>query len=772
MRTTLRITLVCLFSFFVFSCQNKSITQQEIGIIPLPQTIVPQEGAFRLNTETEIFYASEDKDLIRTANFLNDYIELAMGYRLKVKLWDNKSTGIILKTGFNHTNEEAYSLTIDDKKILIDGVKAQGVFWAIQSLRQIMPASSTSTTIHLPALLIEDHPRFSYRGMHLDVGRHMYDLPSIKKFIDLLAFHKIKTFHWHLTEDQGWRLEIKKYPKLTEISAFRKGTVIGNAGNSDELDGVPYGGFYTQEEAKEIVRYAAERFITVIPEIELPGHSVALLAAYPELGCTGGPYEVRTTFGVSDDVFCAGNENVFSFLEDVFDEVIAIFPSEYIHIGGDECPKKRWKECKKCQSRIKKEKLKDEHELQSYFIQRIEKYLNSRGRRIIGWDEILEGGIAPQATIMSWRGFKGGIEAAKQHHDVIMTPTSHCYFNYYQTISREGEELCMGGSIPVEKVYQFDPIPSELPQEYHKYILGGQANLWTEYIKTYSQVEHMVCPRIAALSEAIWSPAKQKDWTDFKKRLLQLFSYYDVLNINYARYILAPKIDLLPGEKEGGIIFEIANPDPQTKYYYTLDGSTPTESSQTYSSSITIDKTATIRVKGFMQGRETPVASRKVIISKSTLKKCTSINEPESRFKHLVDKVLTDGLRGNMSFNDGNWVGYAGENAELLLDLGNTSDISLVKVGSLVHKPSWILGPVGMEVFVSNDGENFNSVGKKKINATQNTDNNGIFDHELKFENTKARFVKLVIYSPKTLPEWHPGAGGKAYVFIDEIQIY
>jgi len=386
----------------------------------------------------------------------------------------------------------------------------------------------------VPFVDIEDVPRFAWRGMHLDVGRHMFPIDFIKKYIDYLAFHKLNVFHWHLTEDQGWRIEIKKYPKLTEISAFRNETIVGHhSTNPQKFDGQKYGGFYTQEEIKEVVKYANERFITVVPEIEMPGHAIAALAAYPELSCTGGPFDVRTSWGISDDIFCAGNENTFEFLKIVLSEVVELFPSKFIHIGGDEAPKARWHECLKCKKRIADENLADEHELQSYFIQRIEKYLNSKGKEIIGWDEILEGGLAPNAAVMSWRGNSGGIEAAKQKHNVVMAPTTRCYFDYYQTEYKDNEPLSIGGFLPLEKVYSFNPIPSELTKEEAKFIIGAQANVWTEYMPNPKQVEYMAFPRMSALAEVVWTNNENKNFNDFLSRMGFQYKRFDAMKINY-----------------------------------------------------------------------------------------------------------------------------------------------------------------------------------------------------------------------------------------------
>jgi hexosaminidase len=435
----------------------------------------------------------------------------------------------------------------------------------------------------LPATSIYDYPRFAYRGMHLDCGRHFFPVSFIKEYLDMMARYKYNTFHWHLTEDQGWRIEIKKYPRLTSIGSQRKQTVIGH--NSPEYDGKPYGGYYTQEDIREVVKYAADRFITVVPEIEMPGHALAALTAYPLLGCTNGPYEVGTKWGVFKDVFCPGKESTFQFLENVLTEVMDLFPSHYIHIGGDECPKDRWKTCPYCQKRIKELGLHNEEELQSYVITRMEKFLNAHGREIIGWDEILEGGLAPNATVMSWRGEKGGIAAAQQKHDVIMTPGQWCYFDHAQSHDPH-EPLNIGGYLPMSKVYGYDPVPQELSATEKKYIVGVQANLWSEYIPSVKQAEYMIMPRMMAMAEVAWTPLKQKDYASFKARLPRQLHYLDQQGIHFR--IPEPagfQSDSLAGKR---VIVKLQAAFPGTHIYYTTDGSNPTTQSALYQDPIHI----------------------------------------------------------------------------------------------------------------------------------------------------------------------------------------
>lgn len=521
-------------SMLFFGCAEQ-IDRPEANVIPRPVKQVDKEGVFLIDKDTKIVVDAECGDMKAVAGFLSDHISSFFRISNSVTVSSELDDDMIM---FKHVDDaalgkEGYRLTISEDNVVIEG-SHQGLFYAVQTLKQLMPTKREQLKrVVLPALEIEDTPRFAWRGAMMDVCRHFFSVEEVYTFIDYLALHKLNTLHWHLTEDQGWRVEIKKYPKLAEISSQRKETLIGHGGKKPfKYDGKPYGGYFTQEEIKSVVAYAQERYIEVIPEIELPGHALAALAAYPELGCTGGPYETATRWGVFDDVYCAGNEQTFEFLTDVISEVVELFPSKYFHIGGDECPKGAWEKCKKCQARMKKEGLDNEHELQSYVIKRVEKLLNSKGKTLIGWDEILEGGLAPNAAVMSWRGIKGGIAAAKEGHDVIMTPNSHMYFDHYQAPS-ENEPLAIGGFLNLSKVYSYEPLPEELSVEEQKHILGVQANLWAEYIPTFDHLEYMAMPRMAALAEVGWSPKEGKDFDNFFLRLSNLRGMYDSMDINY-----------------------------------------------------------------------------------------------------------------------------------------------------------------------------------------------------------------------------------------------
>lgn len=524
---------------------------QEVNIIPQPAAMTVGKGSFTITPKTKIVFAGSG--LENAADFLNAYLKQFYGFTLQTSTDSKYDHNIVLNYDkMEYPIPGAYNMDVTKKHVYIGGDNATGVFYGVQSLIQLLPVQKSSQ-LKIKEVSIQDKPRFAYRGLHLDVGRHFFPVAFIKQYIDYIALHKMNTFHWHLTEDQGWRIEIKKYPKLTEVGGFRNGTIIDRYPGKGN-DGIRYGGYYTQEEIKEVVAYAAARHITVVPEIELPGHSSAAIAAYPELSCFpnentkvapktswSGPTtgkQVQQAWGVFEDVFCP-SEFTFNFLQDVLDEVMALFPSTYIHIGGDECPKEAWKRSAFCQELIREKGLKDEHGLQSYFIQRIEKYLNSKGRQIIGWDEILEGGLAPNATVMSWRGEAGGIEAAKQNHNVIMTPGGWCYFDHSQ--NKPEDSVTIGGYTPVDKVYSYEPVPKELTGDKAKYVLGAQANVWTEYMKNTDKIEYMIFPRLSALSEVLWSPKEQRNWSSFEKRLGTQQKRYQLWGSNYNKVYFAGK---------------------------------------------------------------------------------------------------------------------------------------------------------------------------------------------------------------------------------------
>ncbi|MCX6169374.1 MAG: family 20 glycosylhydrolase [Ignavibacteriales bacterium] len=590
--------LTILLASFLYS-QPKDV----ISIIPKPVKVKVAEGVFNLTPATKILINEPTDELKKLGELVASSIHnLPGGKSLATAKMNNAipTSLILLQIKKDILPPEAYSLEIKPEKITITSGGGAGIFYALQSLFQMMPVEPKQKNFSIPCALIEDSPRFKWRGVHLDVCRHIFPVAFIKKYIDILAMYKMNTFHWHLTDDQGWRIEIKKFPKLTEVGSIRKETMG---------DGKPYGGFYTQDEIREVVAYAQKNFITVVPEIEMPGHALAAITAYPEFSCTGGPFEVGTIWGVYDDVFCAGNDKVFDFLEDVLTEVMDLFPSQYIHIGGDECPKERWKVCPKCQARIKAENLKDEFHLQSYFVQRIEKFVNSKGRKIIGWNEILEGGLAPNAAVMSWQGVAGGIAAARSGHNVVMSPGAYCYFDHYQGLS--GEPKAFGGYTNLEKVYSYEPIPDSLNNEESKFVLGAQANLWTEYIETTDQVEYMLLPRLLALSEVVWSPKKLRNYNDFSKRIIK---HYDILSRKKFNYRVPT-----PFSENGEMVvstkqrISMTKPIGESSIYYTKDGTEPTTSSLKYLKPLIISKPALLKAKTFLKNGKTSVTSSVMI---------------------------------------------------------------------------------------------------------------------------------------------------------------
>lgn len=527
---------------------------QSISIIPQPVHVKAGPGHFQLTAATPIVISEDTPELRHIATYLSGKLNTATWKHAKITTGEASSDSSIVlsidpKAAPDH--KEGYALSVTPGKVEITAKTTHGLFYGVQTLLQLLPPEIAfddpslvpgNVKWTLPAVEIEDYPRYKYRGMHLDVARHFFPVDFIKKYLDLMAMQKMNRFHWHLTEDQGWRIEIKKYPKLTRVGAWRDSTLIGHYGTG-RYDGIRYGGYYTQEEIKEIIRYAKERYITVIPEIEMPGHSSAALQAYPRLGCEPDKaYKVQTTWGIFEDIYCP-SEETFTFLQNVLTEVMKLFPSEYIHIGGDEAPKTAWENSELAQQVIKREGLKDEHELQSYFITRIEKFLNSKGRQIIGWDEILEGGLAPNATVMSWRGISGGIEAAKQGHDVVMTPGTHLYLDHYQA-DPATEPLAIGGFTTLENTYSYEPTPDTLTNEESKHILGAQGNVWTEYMHTGEKVEYMAYPRAVALAEVVWSPKEKRDWFSFWGRLQTYFKRLEYMDVNAAEHYRGKSPDL------------------------------------------------------------------------------------------------------------------------------------------------------------------------------------------------------------------------------------
>ena len=601
-----RFLLVAISLVLVLGCSKKPV-DRPIGIIPQPAFLQQEEGVFTLEKTTPVYVDAGDSSLLRTIGFLNERLEKAAGFSLKViqddPLRHGQEKGIFLLDA--ELSKEAYNLEITPGRVLIEYGDGAGAFYAVQTILQLLPTEifaenrQRGVRWELPCCAIEDAPRFPYRGMHLDCCLHFFSVDFLKKYIDVMALHKVNRFHWHLTEDQGWRLEIKKYPLLTEKGQWRKETVIGSL-SSGFYDGKPYGGYYTQDEVRELVRYASERYVTIIPEIELPGHALAAIACYPELSCgLEDHYETATRWGIFKQVYCP-KEETFKFLEDVFDEVFELFPTELVHIGGDECPKASWKKCPHCQSLIKKLGLKDEFELQSWFIQRMEKYINSKGHQMIGWDEILQGGLAPNAKVMSWLGEEGGIKAAQQHHEVVMAPYPKYYLDYWQA-DPESEPLAMGGPTTLRTMYEYNPVPEVLTSEERRYIIGVEGCVWTEYMPTPARVEYMAWPRMCAIAEAGWTRA-DKDWTRFTRSLELHLGRLDRLGVAYCKAFYNPFIELHK-DTEYSKVATISVDAPGAEIRYTLDGSTPTAESRLYEGPFVINRQQRVTAAAFREGK-------------------------------------------------------------------------------------------------------------------------------------------------------------------------
>lgn len=747
----------------LFFCGYGFSQLQQLPIIPKPKIFRVDDGVFVLSNATVIQAPTTSFE----ATFLQQNIEQKTGLKLQIQNATTASSVIqlsVLTPKNANFDKELHTVSVNNNFIQIQSASYQGLFYGIQSLLQLIPFE-TQSEVKITTVEIVDQPKFKWRGMHLDVCRHFFSKEFIKKYIDYLAMYKMNTFHWHLTDDQGWRIEIKKYPKLTEVGAWRNGSMIGHY-NENTFDNKRYGGFYTQDEIKEIVAYAQQRHITIVPEIEMPGHGVAALASYPEFSCTGGPFEVAKQWGVLDDVFCP-KEETFVFLQNILSEVLPLFPSEYIHIGGDECPKTRWKNCSHCQHLMKEKGLQDEHELQSYFIQRIEKFINSKGKKIIGWDEILEGGLAPNAAVMSWRGTEGGIEAAKQKHYVVMSPGSHCYFDHYQG-DPKNEPLAIGGYTNLEKVYSFNPIPETLSAEESQYILGAQANLWTEYIYDEKKVEYMLFPRLMALSEVVWGTANASDFNQFQNRVIGQFKTLDQLGINYSKAIFEVTSTVNPSKNGDGIDFQLKSANNSNGIRFTTDGTEPNASSLSYTNPISITQNTTVKAAFFEdQNQKSATVSQDFIVSKSTGKKITLLHPPHENYSLGGAFALVNGMKGNPTKFGRDWLGFWGKDLVATIDLGKTDKVSRISVGVLSNEGSWIYYPAEIEFLVSKDGKNFKSLQKITLADIQKT--KGAV--QINFKSTTVQMVRVIAKNAGKIPDGMPGAGSNAWLFVDEISV-
>lgn len=742
-----------------FTCKKELLVVEKPNIIPIPSLLKVKEGQFVLTASTTINF---DDDFKEAALFLKAY--LSNSFQIKIKK-ERATNTISFKKDTLLSNDEGYKIEIQPEAIIIYAGTDKGAFYGVQTLRQLLPAtiengSFKGDKIKIPCLIIEDEPQYKYRGMHLDVSRHIYSVNFIKKYIEALALLKMNTFHWHLTDDQGWRIEIKKYPELNTIGSYRKETLIGHYNDTPhQFDGKRYGGFYTQKEIKEVVKYAKDRHITIIPEIEMPGHSQAVIATYPKLGCDIKPVEVATKWGIFEEIYCT-QEATFTFLENVLDEVLELFPSETIHIGGDETPKIRWKTCKTCQKRMKNEGLKNEQELQSYFIRRIEKYLNSKGRKIIGWDEILEGGLAPNATVMSWRGTKGAITAAKEKHNVIMTPTSHSYFDYYQS-DNENEPLAIGGFLPLEKVYHFNPMPEELTKEESQYVLGAQGNVWTEYMPTEDKVEYMVFPRVLAMSEVVWSQESRKNYGHFISRLEHFNKRLDALDINYANHLYEVEGELIA--KENTVNYQLSTLTKVKTIRYTLDGSKPELSSKRYDNPLTISKNTTIKAAVFNTKKQLgSLFEQSINFHKAVGEKVTLNVAPHKAYSGSGKEGLINGVSGSDSrYGDKEWLGFWGDDLDITINLKEEIAVNSIETRFYNANGQWLYVPKTIKIAID-----------EKVFKTYKLNAEGlIVNFKAEFNNEKGKIIRLKIPSYGIIPEGLQGAGNKAWTFIDEIVV-
>lgn len=772
-----------LIAISCINCNNRDeiSSNQGINIIPMPESITLKKGQFILNPNTKVFINSENAELADIAALFAQQIKFASGIKLQVSEIDNFNDADDY-IGFEllqdeKLKDEAYQIIINERSIIASASKPAGLFYALQTLFQLLPpevyAENKLNTEELifPALEIKDKPRFSYRGMHLDVSRHFFPKDFIKKYIDIIAFNKMNTFHWHLVDDQGWRIEIKKYPKLTEVGAWRvdrEDKIWGSRPAANPGEKATYGGFYTQEDIKEIVEYAKKKYVTIIPEIEMPAHVMSAISAYPNLACKNDNITVPPgSVWPITKIYCAGNDSTFIFLENVLTEVIEMFPGEYIHVGGDEATKTAWENCPKCQARIKEERLKNTEELQSYFIKRIEKFLVSKGRKLIGWDEILEGGLAAEATVMSWRGEDGGIAAAKSGHYAIMTPGSHCYFDHYQG-DPDVEPVAIGGYTSLKKVYSYEPIPEELNNEEAKYILGAQANLWTEYVYDGKHAEYMVVPRISALAEVVWSPKKVKDWDNFNTRMQTQFQRYKYLDVNYCKG--TTKLDIQPDLKDSSALISITTERYNPEIRYTLDGSEPNENSLVYKEPFSISEFTTIKAILIEEGKVVgKITERKIGKHKAFGKTVKYLIQFSDKYPAKGENNLVDGMTGSKSFNDGCWQGFEGSDMEVIVDFGDQIDISKISVGFMQAQNSWIFLPKSVEFLISDDNVNFSSIDKITNDVPTDSIGNILKRFEYQKEKYSTKYLKVKAEGIKVCPDWHGGAGQNSWMFADEI---
>ncbi|MFK5949879.1 MAG: family 20 glycosylhydrolase [Methylococcales bacterium] len=727
-------------------------------------------------------WSSDEVD--RIIKYFSEKISTVTNIEIVLQSKFDSDAEILIKQSKNKNfGKEAYNLSVTEKQIEIEVANGGGLFYAFQTILQLLPSQVYSDSkiddidFALPCVIITDKPKYKWRGFMLDVSRHFFPKEFIFDVLDYLAMHKMNTFHWHLVDDQGWRIEIKKYPKLTEVGAWRadREDQPWNSDRAPQRKGekATYGGYYTQDDIKEIVKYAEERFITIVPEIEMPGHCTSALSGYPQYSCTGEQFTLPTGSIWGDrKIYCAGNDETFEFLNNILAEVIEMFPDQYIHIGGDEAKKGAWEVCKKCQARIKSEGLKNVEELQGYFINRTEKFINSKKRTLIGWDEILEGGLSPNATVMSWRGLSGGITAAREGHDVVFSPTDYCYFDFYQG-NPEYEPPAYAHFLPMKKVYSFDPsLKDSLTVEEQKHILGVQANLWTEYVPTESQAEYMMFPRLSALSEVAWVAQEERSWTDFTQRLEKQFKRYDALGINYSKtaYNVTAKYEV--DKEQYNIIVTLENEIGNTQIRYTTDGTEPTANSNLYLKPFNVNKVITIKGATFKSNEIiSRVTNLDVLANMATGLPVKVEHKYDKRYTAAKEFALTDGIRGSVNYTNGEWQGYFGVDLVATIDLLKEKSVNKVTVSFLESIGAGIFFPKEIEVLVSENGTNFNKVSTLKVDKTLIKKETVIEAFAISFETAKCKYVKVVAKTIGKCPKGHKYEGAEAFMFVDEIVV-
>ena len=759
-------------SLLIFSLAQ---AQQTLHIIPLPVSVQQHDGSFLLDEKVAIQAPANNKAVAVIVQYFSNAVTQVSGYHLATTSSKGKTIRFIIGPT-TEVGDEGYKLSVTTKEIIIQANQPKGLFYGVQSLLQTLPAIRTNQLLQIPCMEITDYPQFKWRGMMLDVSRHFFSPELVKEFIDLLATYKMNTFHWHLVDGAGWRIEIKKYPKLTNLAAWRVddwgkpwnwSEVTFNADRSKAT----YGGYYTQTQIKEIVAYAAARQITIVPEIEMPGHSEEVMAAYPEYSCV--PH--KRSFNDSGDFFakdaqsnyCPGNDSAFIFLQNILKEIMTLFPSKYIHVGGDEVDKTSWEHCPLCQHRMKEEGLKNVEELQSYFMRRMEKFLNANGRKLIGWDEILEGGLAPQATVMSWRGESGGVKAAQMNHDVVMTPGTPLYFDHYQG-DPQTEPPAIGGFNTLKMVYNYNPIPAELNSDEGKHVLGAQANLWTEYIPTYEQVEYMILPRMPALSEVLWSPKESRDWKDFNRRLQPHLVGFEQRGLHYSKGNF--KVDIKPKSIDGKLFVSLETENEDAVIHYTTDGTDPNTGSQLYEKPIEVNRSMTLKAGLALNNSliKAHPAEQSFTFNKAT-GKAVQYAMPNSKYYPANGPAtLTDGMRGTTDAGK-QWHAFDKDDMVATIDFGALTSANFVSLGCLQSYGQWIFFPQWVKFEVSADGKQYTELTtvSNTIPATDKAAQTK--DFSAKVNAQQFRYLRVTAKNLGQCPKGHPGEGQNAWLFCDEI---